>query len=128
MNPTYDDWQKSLEPAKAERAEEHRGQLEMLAQAEVKAADLTGDPVWDRFLSYVQAAIEATEAQRAGFAAAIADPATVDHDRIMVSKINMAQCQGRIDAWNSAISLPTDIIKMGKEARTLLDRMPKAAA
>lgn len=126
MNPTHKEWMESVAARKGERAAEHRPQIEMLAQAEVRAAHLTGDPTWDVFLSYIQAAVETTEAQRASFEAVITDPRTVEHERMLVAKIGLAECQARIDAWEAAISLPKDIIKMGREARTLLERLPEA--
>ncbi len=127
MNPDYDEWKKKVDAGKAERAAEHRPQLEMLAQAEVKAGLLTGDQNFDIFLSYLQAALEVTEAQRDGFAAVIADPATVAHDRIMAAKICLAECKGRAEAFEAVISLPKDIMEMGAEAKTLLERMPATA-
>ncbi len=126
MNPDYSEWKKGVDANKAERAAQHRPQLEMLAQAEVKAGLMTGDPNWDIFLSYLQAALETTEAQRDGFTAAIADPATVDHDRIMAAKICLAECKGRIEAFQAVISLPKDIQEMSAEAKALLERMPTA--
>ncbi len=127
MNPDYGEWHKRTEGKKAERAQERRPQLEMLAQAEVQAGLLTGDPNWDIFLSYIQAVLEVTKGQRDAFAAVIADPATVEHDRIMSAKIGLAECKGLIDAWEAVISLPKDILEVGREARTLLERMPDAA-
>ena len=125
MNLDYGGWQKRVQAGKAERAAERRPQLEMLAQAEVKAALLTGDPNWDKFLSYLQAALEITEAQPPAFAAVIADPAMVEHDRIMAAKICLAECKGRVEAFEAVISLPKDIMKMGAEAKTLLERLPE---
>ncbi len=125
MTRTYDEHQARFEEKRAESAAAHRPQLEMLAQAAVKAELLTGDPNWDRFLSYLQAAAEATEAQRDGFAAIIADPATVNHERIMGAKIGLAECKGRLEAWNAVIALPKDLVEMGAQAKTLLERLPE---
>ncbi len=126
MNESLDDFRNRTGDRQAERAEEHRPQLEMLVQAEVKAGLLTGDPNWDIFLSYIQAVLEVAKGQRDAFAAVIADPATVEHDRIMSAKIGLAECKGLIDAWEAVISLPKDILEVGREARTLLERMPAA--
>ncbi len=124
MNLSFDDWQKRVDAKGAERAQEHRPVLKMLAQAEVKAGLLTGDPNWDIFLSYVQADVEFMEGLRDGFEAKIADPRTVNHEQIVLAKIGLAECTATINAWEAVISLPKDILEMGREARTLLDRMP----
>ena len=96
----------------------------MLAQAVVKTEMLTGDAVWDTFLSYLQAAVEHTSSQRDAFAAVISDSKTVQVETIMAAKIGLAECKARIEAWNAVISLPKDLIEMGSAAKTLLDRLP----
>ena len=123
---TRDDWRKHIVERKVTDAEPYRRQLEMLAQAEVKAKHLTGNAEWDRFLSYLQNFRDTIEKQRDGFANAIADPRVVDHGRILEAKIAMAECKGIIDALDGVISLPKDLMEMGAQAKTLLERMPAA--
>ena len=123
MNLTYDEYQKRLETKKAEKAAEHRPQLQMLAQAEIKARNLTGDPIWDLFLSYLQAFLETTEDQQRAFESALTDSKTVDHAGILVAKIGAAECKSRVETLEAVISLPKDLIEMGQEATALLERM-----
>ncbi len=123
MNESLDEFKARTGDKKAEREAAHRPQLQMLARAEVNSRMLTGEPLWDTFLSYLQAAVEQTEGQNAAFAATIADPRIVDGDMIMEAKTGLAECQGRIKAWNAVISLPKDLIEMGQEAKTLLGRI-----
>lgn len=127
MNESLDDFKKRTGDKRAEREAAHRPQIEMLAQAQVKTELLTGDAHWDWFLSFLQAAVDHTEGQRDAFAAIIADPKTVQIDTIMEAKIGLAECKARLDAWNAVISLPKDLIEMGQEAKTLLERMPASA-
>ena len=126
MNISRDDWQRRLSERKVTDAEPYRRQLEMLAQTEVKAKNLTGDAVWDNFLSYLQSFRDTTEKQREGFANAINDPKVVDYGRIMEAKVAMAECKGIMDALDGVISLPKDLMEMGAQAKTLLQRMPVA--
>ncbi len=126
MSITHDEWKKLVDERKVTNTEPYRGQLEMLAQAEVKAKHLTGHVEWDRFLSYLQNFRNTVEAQREGFAKVIADPRVVDHGSILEAKIAMAECQGRMDALDGVISLPKDLMEMGAQAKTLLERMPAA--
>ena len=122
---TYDEHRKRAEDKRADVAVAHRPQLEMLRQAAVSASSLTGDRHWDVYLQYLAAAIEDTEEQEKGFMTAMADPAIVDHEAIMKAKLSMAECAGRIKAWRAALSLPKDIMGMGAQAKTLLERMEK---
>ena len=125
MNESLDEFKARTGDKKAEREAAHRPQLQMLARAEVNSRALTGDPLWDTFLSYLQAAVEQTEAQRDTFTATISDPKVVNGDQIMMAKTGLAECTGRLEAWNAVISLPKDLIEMGQEAKTLLDRLPE---
>ncbi len=107
------------------QASQYRPQLKMLAQAEVSAKMLTGDPQWDRFLSYLQAALEHTQGQADAAAETIANPSVVNNDQIMAAKAIITECNARVDAWNAVISLPKDLIEMGDQATALLDRLPE---
>ncbi len=124
MSESLDEFKARTGDKQAEREAAHRPQLQMLARAGVNSRALTGDPLWDTFLSYLQAAVEQTEAQRDTFTATISDPKVVNGDQIMMAKTGLAECTGRLEAWNAVISLPKDLIEMGQEAKTLLDRLP----
>lgn len=127
-SPTFDEFQAGAKERQTERAGEHRPQLEMLRQAAVNAKLLPGYPGWDIFMTYVQAAMEATVRQADAFQAVLCDPMTVNHDALMRAKLNLAEATGRIDAWNAVIELPKDIAREGEKARDLLERLPEIAA
>lgn len=126
--PTFDEYKVAAEEKQAERAADHRPQLEMLRQAAVKAELLPGYPGWDTFMSYLQAAMEATVEQAEVLRRVVLDPMMVDHDQLMRAKLGLAQCEGRIDAWKAAIELPADIGREGEKAKKLLERLPEIAA
>ena len=126
MSITHDEWKKLVDERKVTNTEPYRGQLEMLAQAEVKAKHLTGHVEWDRFLSYLQNFRDTVEAQRDSFAKAITDPRVVDHGAMLEAKIAMAECKGIINALDGVMSLPKDLMEMGAQAKTLLERMSAA--
>ena len=126
MIPSHGEWQEQAKKARAEKAAEHAPQLQMLRQAAFQAEMLTGIPAFDQFLSYLAAAVEDTEGHLKAFEAILADPKVVDTEAIMLAKIAMTECRGRLDAFNAAISLPKDIIEKGAKAKKLLDRMPEA--
>lgn len=125
MSLSRDEWGDIVAAQKREKAEAHRPQLEMLRRAAVSAEALTGDEHWDRNLSYIQAAIEDTESQRDGFQAIVNDPRTVNGDEMMAAKMAMVECAARIEAFKACLSLPSDLMAMGDQAKELLERMPK---
>ena len=109
----------------AKKLDDQRPRLELLRQAAIRTELLTGSSEWDSFLGYIQAALEETEFQRKNLLSAIADPLCVDHNTIMQMKIALAECKGRIDAWQAVIELPKDLIEAGDKAKGLLERMTK---
>ena len=125
MSLSRDEWGDIVAARKREKTEGYRPQLEMLRQAAVPAEALTGDQNWDIHLRYVQAAIEDTEGQREAFQAILNDPRTVNSDELMAAKIAMVECGGRIEAFKACLSLPSDLMAMGEQAKELLERMPK---
>lgn len=118
-----DAFKKLMAEKKAERAQPSRPVLEILAQAEVAAANLTGDATWDIFLSYIQAAIERTEAEVTTTETLLGSPEVVEIADLMRLKIQLARLKERISAWNAVISLPSDIKTEGEKAKGLLERM-----
>jgi hypothetical protein len=96
--------------------------VKMVQQAAVKAELLTGDPVWDLFLTYLQHTIEETEAYRQNAQNVLVHPSTVDHHEMLQAKIALAECNSRIDILRAVISLPKDLIEMGTKAKGLLER------
>lgn len=112
--------------AEKKRTEALNGQhqnLRMIAQAEVKMGLLTGDPCWDTFLSYLEAAVETTERQLALLQAKLFQPEIVDTNEIMGLKVMIAQCQSRAEVLRAVMSLPKDIKTTGEVAKELLDRL-----
>ncbi len=100
-----------------------RSEIRIMAQSAVAAENLTGDPVWDVFLSYIQAAIDGTKDQMAGLESMLKAPQLVDPNGMMSTKIAIIQCEERIMAWRTVISLPKDLKESGEKARDILARM-----
>lgn len=97
--------------------------LEQLQQAQVRMENLTGDPDWDLFLSYVEAGIQRTEREAVTHLDQLRSPTTVNVDEIMQLKMALHGCQARIDAWRAILELPKDIRDSGEQAKTLLERV-----
>ena len=101
--------------------------LRLLEQAEVQSACLTGDPVWDVFLQYIQAAVSATRTQRDAAIARIVSSTTVNHDEMLLQKLIIVECEARIRAWNAVLALPADLKRNGESARSLIERIESQA-
>ena len=117
-----EDYDKLVEEKKKEKLNGNRPNLEYLVQAEVKQANLTGDPDWDRFLEYLQSALDNLKARDAQLTAELRSPSTVDPNVIMGIKIAMADTVGQITAVESILALPKSIKELGEKARLALGR------
>jgi len=105
-----------------QKREISRGNLQMLAQAEVKADHVTGDAIWDWFASYITSAVESTQANKSALAAQLQSVDLVDDNEVRRIRTEIICCNVRIDAWNAVLSLPKDLKAMGEEAKGLLER------
>lgn len=102
--------------------------LKMAQRAAVHADLLTGVAEWDRFLTYIQGAIEQTEAQRDTFLATLSDPHLVDDVETRRVRMAVIACNERIGAWKVVIELPKDLLRQGEQAKSLLERTEKVVA
>lgn len=113
---------------KKQQQERGNGATHMLpqfyAQAAVKAEHLTGDEVWDWFLTFIQAALDATTQEIAGWRSTLDSPNLVNADDIQRIRIAIFRAEERISAWNAVIELPKDLKDKGEEAKKLLERLP----
>ena len=116
-------FEKLMAAKKVERGQPSRPVLEILAQAEVGAANLTGDANWDIFLSYIQAAVERTEADIRMTETLLSSPDVVETTDLMRLKIQLARLRSQVSAWNAVISLPKDIKVEGEKAKEVLERL-----
>lgn len=123
---TIDEFHRSAPPRK--NTDDEIRHLHALRQAEVSADKLTGDPDWDVYLSYLQHAVDSTQEQKRALERRLHSPDLVEHVEILKTKMALAECTARIDAWNAAISLPVDIKKNGNKAKDLIARMGEQAA
>ncbi len=122
------DYKDLLNKKKTERVREQKTSLEMLRRAEVGAKFLTNDENWDVYLSYIQNAIERTEAQLSAFKEGLCDPNITNTDEIMRIKIHAATCAGRIEAMKAMRALPKELMTAGAQARQLLDTIDETDA
>ena len=105
---------------KKEHIREQKTSLGMLQRAAVEAKFLTGDHNWDVYLSYIQNAIERTEAQLSVFKDGLCDPDMTNADALMRIKIHAATCTGRIEAMEAMKALPVELMTAGEKAKQLL--------
>ena len=95
--------------------------LHLLAQAAVPAAALMGDPVWAVYQQMLQAAVERTRESRMRMAETLASPQCNTFEQMTRIKQLMAECDGLIMAWLTAINLPKQLIENAGKAQHALD-------
>lgn len=103
-----------FETAAKERApREDRRNLQMIQHAGVSAANMTGDPDWDRCLSYWQDAVDKNTQQRTAFLADLMNPLLVNADEIAKRRIAILRLTERIEVLSYVIAMPNQLKKLG---------------
>lgn len=108
---------KPADPAQATR------NLQAVQQAAVSAAEMTGHPAWDRFLSYLQGALDGATAQRAQLLEQIGSPAAIDREHVDYLRTQAIRLGAHAEILRHVIALPGDIMRDGEKAVDLLSRM-----
>ena len=120
--------QASWRALQRERGREHVGPLRMVAQAAVRAENLTGDPNWDYFLSILQDTIERTSALASGFRAKLEAPGNVSHETLLECKMALRECLARQSTLESVMTIPKELIQNGEVAAATLSRLDAGTA
>ena len=97
--------------------------LERLEQTAVKAKQLTGNPGWDMYLTYLQTAVDGYKKEKTSAVEKLISPAIVNQDEIMAAKSIVQTCSATIAALEAAMSLPVDLIKIGEKAKSISSRI-----
>jgi len=84
--------------------------LERLQQAAVDAKYLTGEQSWDKFLSFVQAAMEETEKQMFQAQALMVDEHVISHEAMLQFKMEYLQAKAQAQAYRAVIALPSQLL------------------
>lgn len=92
---------------------EDRRNLQMIQQAAVSAETLTADPAWDKYLSYLQDAIEKNTSQRNAYMNDLMNPLIVNPDEISKRRIAVIRLNERIDILSLVIDMPNQIKRLG---------------
>lgn len=106
----------AAQKAKRDPKEQERQNLAMIRQAGVAAEMLTGNPDWDKFLTYLQPALEANTAQRDAFMRDLANPLLVNVDEVSKRRIAVIRLNERIEVLQWVIALPAHLIRLGGQA------------
>jgi hypothetical protein len=100
---------------------EDRRNLQMIQQAAVSADALTADPAWDKYLSYLQDAIEKNTKQRDAYINDLMNPLIVNPDEISKRRIAIIRLNERIDILTFVIAMPNQIKRLGEIAAKKLE-------
>ncbi len=118
-----EDYAEFAERQKKQKANGHSSALEFLAQAEVHQRNLTGQPEWDRFLSYIQSTRDRIGQARLALKEKLCDISLVDNNEIMAVKMDIVRLDSLAEAFDAVLSLPKDIMETGEKAREELDKI-----
>ena len=118
-----DEYRAAIKEAGTQRSADSVRDLKRHARSALEAEAVTGNPHWDYYLSYLQDAIETTDAQIAHLTSFLCDDTVVDHNQMMTLKLALAECKGMASAWKTARDLPKDLIENGEKATALLETL-----
>ena len=103
----------------ATAADQLRRLKDFSVKAAVAAMDLTGQPTWDVFLSWVQERRNTLTEERTALVDAVVDRSRADVTSIIAVKLDLAHVEGQLEALEWAVSLPKQAIENGKVAETV---------
>jgi len=99
----------------------HLGALDRLSQAAVPAASLMADPHWALYQQMLQASLERVQANRARLVETLTSAACASTEQMTRLKILIAEADGLINAWQTAIDLPKQIQESAQKAQETLN-------
>ena len=127
MTISIDEWRARKPRANIERMARTAVALEGITREAVRMEALTGNPEWDHFLSYMEAAHKAALKHRDHEFAKLRDPMLVDPQEIQRCKTKIAMVDTRIDTLDELMKLPKFILDHGEKARELIAEMTQDA-
>ena len=96
--------------------------LKVMVRDAVHVEALTGDPHWDRFLSFVQAGANQTQEAIDHTKRILEDPRIVNHDAILATKLELAKFLAMKETIEWLLELPKVIMTQGSKARELIPK------
>ena len=114
------EWEVSQKRRRTENVQREARHLRQVAQAEAPMTVLTGVREWDLYLQVVQAMIVRTEASAKEAAARLEAPEVLDHDQMMVAKIELLKLRQAVVTMTELRDLPQMLIERGRAAKKLL--------
>lgn len=112
-------------PLKSARADAKAREIHAVAQEVVRLDALTGDPDWDYFLRYLQAASNAATRHRDIEFKKLRDPMLVNSEEIAKCKVKIAIADARIDTLNELLLLPKMLKENAEKARQVIAEMER---
>lgn len=99
------------------------GSLRVIERDALQAQHLTSQPSWDRFLTYLQAALQRLDLVRQSAQAKLNAIGVVDHHSLISAKLELHVAEAQIELLESIMSMPKEIIENGDKARDLLEKI-----
>jgi hypothetical protein len=112
----------------------HQRQVEFLPMARILAGaspvmrGLTGNPNWDRYLSYLQGFIERTNIMLSNARSKLSDPAVWEHKDLLKLKSDILVAEAIVQTFTLCISLPKAIVDGAEEAQKLVTEFEQGLA
>lgn len=102
--------------------------LRPLAQVAPRIEALTGDPTWDYFLAYLEAAATAARRHLEFEFVKLRDPMMVNGDEIAKCKAKITAIEARLETLSEVMALPKLLREQSERAHELIAQMERDVA
>lgn len=125
MTITRTQYEKSSKERAADKlSDRHLSAVLHLVHAAVPLETLTNSPEWDRYLQLITALLEIASKQEQELVGKLSWNGTVNHDELMLTKIQLAMWRGRAGALQDVLSLPKQVLEAAARAKESMGGQP----
>lgn len=121
---TFDrkDWDEKREKRIQEAEQQQIPQYQEVVRAIPEMQKLTGRPEWDKYLTYLEGILKATEIELIDLRVKLESPKYWKTEDLVQLKAEVIRLKERYETIDTLMKLPKEIIEIGKAAKSTLER------
>lgn len=121
---TFDrkDWDEKREKRIQEAEQQQIPQYQEVVRAIPEMQKLTGRPEWDKYLTYLEGILKATDIELIDLRVKLESPKYWKTEDLVQLKAEVIRLKERYETIDTLMKLPKEIIEIGKAAKSTLER------
>lgn len=116
------DWDEKREKIIQEAEQKQIPQYQEVARAIPEMQKLTGRPEWDKYLTYLEGILQATDKELVNLRSKLESPMYWKTEDLVQLKAEVIRLKERYETIDTLMKLPKEIIEIGKAAKSTLER------